>query len=117
MGSYDFQNHFTNDAAKRNYDAAMGETTTPKGVQMFEKPHLWDEERPCDLKDTPTDNFIPTPTISSGGEFSSFSLGKKIAIIAAFAVIGIIVAVCVVTFFLDGGASTAPFGLPNGKLL
>lgn len=104
---YDFERDLQNDAAKKNYDAAMnGETR--KGVDYFEKPHLWDEERPCDLKDTPTDNFIPTPTISSGGEFASYSLGKKIAIIAAFAVIGILVAVCAITFFMDGGGKLQP---------
>lgn len=81
MVNYDFQNNSKNDAARKNYDAAMrGETR--KGVEYFEKPHLWDEERPCDINDTPTDYFVPTPVINTGEGFSSYSLGKKIGIVA-----------------------------------
>lgn len=116
MGNYDFQKDMHNDAAKRNYDAAMEGAESSKGVQMFEKPHLWDEERPCDIKDTPTDNFVPTPTISSGGEFASYSIWKKIAIIAAIVVIVAIVAVCTISFFVDGGWKE-PVGISGGKFL
>ena len=51
MGRYDFQNDFQNDAARKNYDAAMTGKRR-KGLDIFEKPHLWDAERPCDLKET-----------------------------------------------------------------
>lgn len=103
MSSFDFQNDFQNDAARKNYEAAMsGETR--KGVEYFEKPHLWDEERPCDIKDTPIQNFVPIPTMDSGGHFAGYSLGKKIAVIAGVAVAAVIVIVCAVGFFMDGGA-------------
>ena len=102
MADYDFQRDLQNDAAKKNYDASLnGENR--KGVDFFEKPHLWDEERPCDIKDTPTENFIPMPTINTGDGFSGYSTAKKIGIIAAIAIVVIVIAVCAVTFFMDGG--------------
>ena len=64
------------DAAREAYTAAM-DGVQQKGVQIYERPHLWDEERPCSVMDTPTDNFIPTPTISTGEGFKSLSLAKK----------------------------------------
>ena len=104
MGKYDFQNDFQNDAARRNYEAAMnGEDR--KGLDMFEKPHLWDEERPCDIKDTPINNFVPTPTISTGDGFATYSTGKKIAFIAGIAAVVALILVCTISFFADGGGS------------
>lgn len=109
MGNYDFQNDFQNDAARKNYDAAMsGESR--KGVDYFEKPHLWDEERPCDIKDTPTPNFVPIPTLGSGDSFKNYSLLKKIGIIAGVSVVVAIVVICAVTFFLDGGGKIGEVG-------
>ena len=53
MANYDFQNDFQNDAARKNYDAAMsGETR--KGVDFFEKPLTWDEERIPRMRMLPT---------------------------------------------------------------
>lgn len=88
------------DAAREAYTAAM-DGVQRKGVQIYERPHLWDEERPCSVMDTPTDNFIPTPTISTGEGFKSFSLGKKVAIIAGFIIIGAIVLACVISFAIE----------------
>lgn len=109
MGNYDFQNDLQNDAARKNYDAAMNGQTR-KGMEYFEKPHLWDEERPCDIKDTPTPNFIPIPTLGTGDTFKSYSLLKKIGIILAFTAVVAIVAVCAITFFMDGGGKFTGFG-------
>ena len=109
MSNYDFQHDFQNDAARKNYDAAMnGEAR--KGVEYFEKPHLWDEERPCDIKDTPRENFVPIPTMSTGDTFASYSLIKKIAIIAAVIGIAALVVYCGVTFFMDGGGKLGEIG-------
>lgn len=107
---YDFQRDLQNDAAKKNYDAAMNGEGTRKGVHMYQKPNLWDEERPCDIKDTPINNFVPTPTISTGDEFSSYSLWKKIAIIGGIAAAVVLIGVCAVTYFLDGGGKFVGFG-------
>jgi len=96
MSSYDFDNDRHNDAARRNYDAAMNGEGTRKGVHMYEKPHLWDEERPCDLRDTPTHNFIPAPEIETEG-FSSYSLWGKISTIIGFSIFGLIMLVILYT--------------------
>ena len=109
MGSYDFQNDFQNDAARKNYEASMsGENR--KGVDFFEKPHLWDEERPCDIKDTPRENFVPIPTLGTGDAFKSYSVGRKIAMIAVFAMVAALVIYCGVTFFMDGGGKVGTLG-------
>lgn len=109
MGKYDFQNDFQNDAARKNYEAAMnGENR--KGVEFFEKPHLWDEERPCDIKDTPVNNFVPTPVINTGDGFANYSPMKKVLFIAGLAVAAVIVVFCAVTFFMDGGGEFQGFG-------
>ena len=109
MANYDFQQDLQNDAAKKNYEAAMsGESR--KGLEFFEKPHLWDEEKPCDIKDTPTMNFVPIPTIDSNDGFSGYSTGKKIAIIAGISVAAIIIAICAVTYFMDGGGKVQGIG-------
>ena len=97
MANYDFQNDFQNDAARKNYDAAMsGETR--KGVEYFEKPQLWDEERPCDIKDTPKENFVPIPEISTGEGFASYSIGKKIGIIVGISLAALVFIISAVTF-------------------
>ncbi len=88
------------DAARDAYTAAL-DGKQRKGVQIYERPHLWDEEKPCSFADTPTDNFIPTPTISTGDSFKSFSLPKKIAIITLLAAVGVLVLVCGASFFAD----------------
>ena len=88
------------DAAREAYTAAM-DGVQQKGVQIYERPHLWDEERPCSVMDTPTDNFIPTPTISTGEGFKSLSLAKKVAVISGLVIIGAIVLACVVSFAIE----------------
>lgn len=109
MANYDFQNDFQNDAARKNYDAAMnGENR--KGLDYFEKPHLWDEEKPCDIKDIPRENFVPIPTLGTGDTFKSYSLFKKIAVIAGIVVAVAVVGICAVTFFMDGGGKFMGFG-------
>ena len=111
MGSYDFQNDFQNDAAKKNYDAAM-EGKTRKGLDIFEKPHTWDEENPVNpIRDTPTMNFVPIPTLSTEG-FSSYSLPKKILVISAIVLGAAALAYSAISFFRDGGFKT--FGI-QGK--
>lgn len=107
---YDFQRDLQNDAAKKNYDAAMNGEEPRKGVHMYQKPNLWDEERPCDIKDVPSAWFVPTPTISTGSGFSSYSLWKKIAIIIGVVVVVALVAVCAVTYFMDGGGKYMGLG-------
>ena len=107
MANYDFQNDIQNEAAKKNYDAAMnGEKR--KGIDLFEKPHLWDEERPCDIKDSPRENFVPIPTIGTGDSFSGYSTRRKVFTILGICAVVILLAVCVVTFFMDGGFSQNP---------
>lgn len=97
MANYDFQNDLQNDAARKNYDAAMsGETR--KGVEYFEKPQLWDEERPCDIKDTPKENFVPIPEISTGEGIASYSIGKKIGIIVGISLAALVFIISAVTF-------------------
>ena len=90
MDNYEFEHDIQNEAARKNYDAAMDGEGTRKGVHMYQKPHLWDEERPCDLNDTPTDNFIPTPELDNEG-FSSYSLWGKISTIIGFSIFGLFV--------------------------
>ena len=108
MGSYDFQNDFQNDAARKNYEASMsGENR--KGVDYFEKPHLWDEERPCDIKDTPRENFVPIPTIGTGDCFAGYSIGRKIAVIAGLSAAALFFAYCTASLFLEGAAFRVPF--------
>lgn len=104
MANYDFQNDHQNDTARKNYDAAM-DGKHRKGLDVFEKPHLWEEERPCDIKDTPRENFVPIPEVSSGSAFSEYSTGKKIAVIAGICIAVLFVGYCAVSFFLEGGAS------------
>ena len=97
MANYDFQNDFQNDAARKNYDAAMsGETR--KGVDFFEKPLTWDEEKPCEIKDSPRENFVPIPEINTGEGFATYSLGKKIGIIAGISLAVLVFIVSAVTF-------------------
>ena len=97
MANYDFQNDFQNDAARKNYDAAMsGETR--KGVDFFEKPLTWDEEKHCEIKDSPRENFVPIPEINTGEGFASYSLGKKIGIIAGISLAALVFIVSAVTF-------------------
>ena len=103
MGRYDFQNDFQNDAARKNYDAAMTGKRR-KGLDIFEKPHLWDAERPCDLKETPRENFIPIPTIGSGDCFAGDSMGRKIAIIAGLSAAALLVCYCAIGLFVDGAS-------------
>ena len=105
MGKYNAEgvkNQF-NDAARGAYNAAMdgNQEQYNKGVQIYERPHLWDEEKPCSIADTPTDNFIPTPTMSTGDGFRSFSPLKKALVISAAVLIGALVLVCAVSFFMD----------------
>lgn len=102
MAKYDFQNDFQNDTARANYEASMTGRRR-KGLDLFEKPHLWEEERPCDIKDSPRENFVPIPTIGTGDCFAGYSLGRKIAVIAGISVVALFVAVCAVGFFMDGG--------------
>ena len=102
MGRYDFQNDFTNDAARKNYEAAMTGKRR-KGLDLFEKPHLWDRERPCDLRESPTNNFVPIPTIGSGDTFAGYNPLRKVAVIAGLTIVTAFVLVCAVTFFMDGG--------------
>ena len=110
MANYDFQNDFLNDAARKNYDAAMnGETR--KGMEYFEKPHLWDEERPCDIKDTPVNNFVPIPVINTGDGFRSYSPLKKALVITGIVAAVVLVTICAVTYFMDGGGKH--MGLSN----
>jgi len=110
MANYDFQNDLQNDAARKNYEATMnGETR--KGVEYFEKPHLWDEERPCDIKDTPTFNFVPIPEVGTGSGFSGYSPLKKVLVIAGVVAVVALIAVCAVTYFMDGGGDVTGFGL------
>lgn len=109
MENYDFQNDLQNDAARKNYEATMNGHSR-KGVDYFEKPHLWDEEKPCDIKDSPRENFVPIPTLGTGDAFKSYSLGKKIAIIAAIAAVAALVLYCGVTFFMDGGGKIGAIG-------
>ena len=98
MSDYDFQRDLENSSARKNYDAAMnGEIR--KGVELFEKPHLWDEERPCDIKDTPTDNFIPTPEMDSGG-FSSYSIWGKISTILGFCIFAAIIFLVIYALYI-----------------
>ena len=108
MGNYDFQNDFQNDAARRNYEAAMNGKRR-NGVDFFEKPYTWDEERPIDIKDTPITNFVPIPVPSTGG-FADYSPLKKVLVIA-----GIVAAVALLgwiayTFIMDGGFKYMGFG-------
>ena len=102
MGNYDFQNDFQNDAAKRNYDAAM-EGKTRKGLDVFQKPLTWEEENPVHpTVDTPINNIVPIPTISTTG-FSSYSLPKKILVIAGI-ILGLLgFAWLAVSCLRDGG--------------
>ena len=110
MSNYDFQQDLQNDAAKKNYDAAMSGQSR-KGVEYFEKPHLWDEERPCDMvADSPTENFVPMPTVNTGDGFSTYSIVKKIAIIAGIVIAVAVVGFCTVTFFMDGGGKIQGLG-------
>ena len=102
MGNYDFQNDFQNEAAKKNYDAAMnGEER--KGVDLFEKPLTWEEENPVHpTVDKPIMNIVPIPTPSTE-DFASLSLPKKILLIAAL-ILGLAAfAYVAVSCFLDGG--------------
>ena len=102
MGNYDFQNDFQNDAARKNYDAAM-DGKTRKGVDFFEKPLTWEEENPVHPQvDTPINNIVPIPTISTSG-FESYSLPKKILIIVAIVLGFVAFGYAAVTYFLDGG--------------
>ncbi len=91
------------DAARNAYEAAMDgdQEQHNKGVQIYERPHLWDEEQPCSIADTPTDNFVPTPTISTGDGFRSFSPLKKTLVIIGAVLAAALILVCAVTFFAD----------------
>ena len=71
---------------------------TRKGVDFFEKPLTWDEEKPCEIKDSPRENFVPIPEINTGEGFASYSLGKKIAIIAGISLAALVFIVSAVTF-------------------
>ena len=85
MANYDFQNDFQNDAARKNYDAAM-DGKARKGVDFFEKPLTWDEENPVHpTLDTPTMNIVPIPTPSSS-RFADYSPLKKVLVIAGVVV-------------------------------
>ena len=110
MSNYDFQQDLQNDAAKKNYEAAMSGQSR-KGVEYFEKPHLWDEERPCDMvADSPTENFVPIPTYGADEGFKSYSLIKKIALIAGVVIAAAVIGVCTVTYFMDGGGKIEGIG-------
>jgi len=102
MGRYDFQNDFANDAARKNYEAAMTGKRL-KGLDFFEKPHLWDREKPCDLRETPCNNFVPIPTIGTGDTFAGYNPLRKIAVIAGLSIVTAFVLVCAATFFMDVG--------------
>ena len=102
MGNYDFQNDFQNDAARKNYDAAM-EGKTRKGVDFFQKPLTWEEENPVHpTVDKPIINIVPIPDIGAP-DFKSYSLFKKILVIAGIilgiAAFGYIAVSCI----MEGG--------------
>ena len=94
MGNFDFQNDFENDAARKNYDAAMNGKRR-SGLDIFRKPHLWEEERPCDIKDTPRENFVPIPTIGTGDTFAGYSISRKISFLAGAALVLGFIGYCV----------------------
>lgn len=105
MGKYNAEgpgNQF-NDVARGAYDAAMdgNQEQYNKGVQIYEHPHLWDEEKPCSIADTPTDNFVPTPTINVGDGFKSFSPLKKTLVIIGAVLATALFLACAITFFAD----------------
>lgn len=95
------------DVARNAYSTAMEDTQEQhnKGVQIYERPHLWDEEKPCSFADTPTDNFIPTPVISTGDGFKSYSPLKKALVIAGAILAAGLILVCAVSFFADYAVS------------
>ncbi len=109
MGKYNGEgsgNPF-DDVARYAYEAAMDgdQEQHNKGVQIYERPHLWDEEKPCSFADTPTDNFIPTPVISTGDGFKSYSPLKKALVIAGAILAAGLILVCAVSFFADYAVS------------
>lgn len=55
------------ETARQIYDAAMGgeQGIHYRGVQMFKRPYLWRDDSPTTIKDTFTENFIPTPTLET----------------------------------------------------
>ena len=78
-----------NEQAKQSYASKLSGNENGKGVHMYKTPFLWDENNPVDpVVDTPTENFIPTPSIHDGGD----AAGSKIRRFVKFALIGLFVA-------------------------
>ena len=70
-----------------------------KGLHMYQRPNLWEEENPVDfMHDSPITNFVPTPTVNTGDSFASKQLWKKVLIIAGVVVVAAVIAVCAASF-------------------
>ena len=78
-----------NDTARKIYKESVGEEVDidSKGVQMYERPYLWRDDTPCSHKDTPTENFIPTPILNT----IDVPKWRRVlcAVLAATAVVGV----------------------------
>ena len=86
MNNYDTENKYPeSDLGRKQYDAAMNDSHDGKGVHMYSKPYLWEENNPVDpVFDTPVENFVPTPTIDAGGDNTRGKKALKIGLVIAF---------------------------------
>ena len=97
MKSYNHE-HYTqefDEVARKSYASNMEDSNGVKGLKMYSKPFLFDEERPASQMDIPTENFIPTPEINTE-RFSDYNIWKKIAIVLA----GLFIVYCAIAYFV-----------------
>lgn len=104
MSQFDYENSrdSMNETAKRNYSAAVGDSqeNVVRGLHTYNTPNVHDEERPWDwVVDTPTENFIPTPTYNvSDLPKSKVKKMIKVGLLVLFAAFLIY---CFVMIFID----------------
>lgn len=90
MSQFDYENSkdAMNEQAKRNYKSEIdGDGDAVKGFHMYKTPYLWEEENPISNMDTPTENFIPTPTYDANEDTprSKVKRAIKIGLLILFA--------------------------------